>query len=239
MLNARYALCCALIFLSSSVNATLLFSEYVEGSSYNKALEIYNTGTAIDFSTDSYSIDIYINGATTPRYSIDLSGVIGTQGTYIIAHSDADTSILGLADLLSGSMNFNGDDAIVLVHNGSIVDRIGQVGIDPGAEWGSGLTSTQDNTLRRNTDILLGDVDAFSLFDPSLQWSGFAVNDFSGLGSHISGVVLPGDQGAANVNVPLPGSSALIAAGLVPLLLSGLIRVKRDQFQFRNAVSLC
>ena len=34
---------------------------------------------------------------------------------------------------------------------------IGQVGFDPGTEWGTGLTSTADNTLRRKTAITAGD----------------------------------------------------------------------------------
>ena len=47
------------------------------------------------------------------------------------------------------TLTFNGDDAVVLRRGSTILDVIGQVGLDPGSEWGSGLTSTADNTIRR------------------------------------------------------------------------------------------
>lgn len=222
-----YALACASIFLSTSSHAVLLFSEYVEGSSYNKALELFNTGEAIDFAVDNYVVDIYTNGAISPRYSIDLSGSLAAQETFVIGHSSADAAITSIADFLSGSLAFNGDDAITLSHNGVVVDRIGQVGFDPGSEWGAGLTSTQNNTLRRNSEIILGDTDALLAFDPGLQWQGFANDDFSGLGSH-SVIADPlFDPTDGSTSVPLPGSSALIAVGLLPLLLNGLFSGSR------------
>ncbi len=67
---------------------------------------------------------------------------------------------------------------------GTIVDVIGQVGADPGAEWGAGLTSTADNTLRRKSSVTDGDTNAGDAFDPSIQWDGFANDTFGGLGSH-------------------------------------------------------
>jgi hypothetical protein len=52
------------------------------------------------------------------------------------------------------------------------VDVIGQLGFDPGSEWGSGDLSTQDNTLRRKPGITLGDTNGGDAFDPSLEWGG-------------------------------------------------------------------
>lgn len=232
MISLRYALACALILFSTSSSATLLFSEYVEGSSYNKALELFNTGEAVDFSLDNYVINIYVNGATAPRYSIGLTGLMAGQDTFVVAHSSADTAVTSVADLLWGSLSFNGDDAITLVHDGVIVDRIGQVGFDPGSEWGTGLTSTQNNTLRRNTEVVLGDPDALLVFDPAMQWQGYDNDDFSNLGNHSVDInsAEPTDMG--NVSVPLPGSGVLIAAGLLPLLLGGVFNQRREkQFQ--------
>ncbi len=60
----------------------LFFSEYVEGWSNNKALEIYNpTGEVIDLS--SYSISRYANGGTSPS-TTQLSGTISPYGTFVI-----------------------------------------------------------------------------------------------------------------------------------------------------------
>ncbi len=60
----------------------LFFSEYVEGWSNNKALEIYNpTGESIDLS--SYSISRYSNGGTTPS-TTQLIGTINPYGTFVV-----------------------------------------------------------------------------------------------------------------------------------------------------------
>lgn len=235
MINLRFALIGALLIFSSSSNATLLLSEYIEGSSYNKALEIYNAGETVDFSLQNYVVDIYVNGATAPRYSISLTGMLEAQDTYVLAHTSAQPAIVSFADVLTGSLNFNGDDAITLTRDGVVVDRIGQLGVDPGSEWGSGLSSTQNNTLRRNANVMLGENDPWLDFDPLQQWQGFNLDDFSGLGAHdINSVSLEYDAGE-NVSVPLPGSLSLIAAGLLPLFLNGFLAKGR---KFRAKLDL-
>ena len=60
----------------------LFFSEYVEGWSNNKALEIYNpTSESIDLS--SYSISRYANGGTTPS-TTQLTGIINAYETFVV-----------------------------------------------------------------------------------------------------------------------------------------------------------
>jgi predicted extracellular nuclease len=204
--------------LSTSAHSTLMFSEYVEGSGYNKALEIFNIGDTIDFDSDSYAIEIYTNGSTSASYTLNLSGTVTQNSTFVVGHSRASAPILSASNQLSGRLNFNGDDAIVLVHHGVIVDRIGQIGFDPGAEWGAGGISTQDNTLRRHANVSLGDVDASSDFDPALQWVGFAQDSFEDLGQH-SITDVPGSNPHA-VSVPAPGSLVLILVGMLGLLLT-------------------
>ena len=58
---------------------------------------------------------------------------------------------------------------------------IGQVGTDPGTEWGTGLTSTADNTLRRKAAIEAGDPTARRL-RPAAEWDGFATDNIADLG---------------------------------------------------------
>lgn len=218
MNHIRFYLCSVFIFLSTSADATLLFSEYVEGSSYNKALEIYNLGDSVDFDSDGYTIEIYTNGSTTASYSLSLTGVVEQNSVFVVGNSRAGDSILSVANQLSGSLNFNGDDAVVLMHNGSIVDRIGQIGFDPGTEWGTGDVSTQDNTLRRRAEIQTGDLLAGVAFDPALQWLGYAQDSFTGLGQHS----VRSEPGAnlQPVSVPAPGSLILMMVGLLGLLVA-------------------
>ena len=87
-------------------------------------------------------------------------------------------------DLLTGSLDFNGDDAVALFYGASAVDVIGQIGVDPGTEWGSGLASTADNSLMRKCGISQGDANGANIFDPATEWDGYAINTFGYLGSH-------------------------------------------------------
>jgi hypothetical protein len=70
-----------------------------------------------------------------------------------------------------------------------VIDSIGQQGVDPGTEWGTGLTSTMDNTLRRKPTIEAGDTNPTDAFDPAAEWDGFANDTFDGLGGHLTAVL--------------------------------------------------
>lgn len=161
------------------------FSEYIEGSGYNKALEIYNgTGATIDLLSGGYSILMSFNGGTS-TYTINLTGSVADGDVYVVAPTNAtDPTILAMADQKQGTSWFNGDDAVVFRKGATILDVIGQVDFDPGTEWGSGLTSTADNTLMRKNTICTGDPKGSDAFDPALEWDGYAANTFSGLGTH-------------------------------------------------------
>jgi hypothetical protein len=103
----------------------------------------------------------------------------------VLAQSSAHASILAQADQTNGAVTwYNGDDAIVLRQGTTILDVIGQIGLDPGSQWGSGLASTMDNTLRRKATVLAGDSVGADAFDPAAQWVGYATDTFEGLGAH-------------------------------------------------------
>ncbi|MBG1267000.1 ExeM/NucH family extracellular endonuclease [Nostoc sp. WHI] len=186
----------------------LFFSEYIEGSSNNKALEIYNsTGATIDLTAGNYVVQFYFNGSTTAGLTIPLTGTVANGDVFVLAQSSASAPILAQADQTSGAAWFNGDDAIVLRQGGAsgmLLDSIGQIGFDPGTEWGTGLISTADNTLRRNSSITTGDSNPNDAFDPSVQWNGFAVDTFGGLGNH---TVNPGTGAGAGVIIVQSGNS--------------------------------
>lgn len=163
----------------------LFISEVIEGSSNNKAIEIYNgTGAPIDLAAGGYSIQMFFNGSTTAGLTINLTGVVQPGDVFVLAQASASAAILAQADQTNGAGWFNGDDAIVLRQGSTVLDVVGQVGFDPGAEWGTGLTSTADNTIRRKETVTDGDTNGSDAFDPSAQWDGFATDTFSGLGSH-------------------------------------------------------
>jgi predicted extracellular nuclease len=163
----------------------LFFSEYIEGSSNNKALEIYNgTSAPIDLGAQGYNVQMFFNGAATAGLTINLTGTVASGDVFVLAQSLANAAILAQADQTNGAGWFNGDDAVSLRKGTTVVDSVGQVGTDPGAEWGSGLTSTMDNTLRRKLLIESGDTTISDAFDPAVEWDGFATDTFRGLGAH-------------------------------------------------------
>lgn len=176
-------------------NCWVLISEYVEGSSNNKALEIYNpTAEPLDLTAGNYVVQLYFNGNTTFT-AIPLAGTIPAQGVFVLANNSAAAGILGVANQASASLNFNGDDAVVLRvggTNGAVLDCIGQVGFRPATEWGSGLTSTADNTIRRKPTVKQGNTNLTAAFDPATEWDGYAVDTFNGLGTHTSDCSGPG-----------------------------------------------
>ena len=161
----------------------LFISEYIEGSSNNKYLEIYNgTETSIDLA--NYTVKIYSNGSSSPTNTINLSGTLTAGNVYVLAHSSAN-AWSGTPDQTSGSLSFNGDDAVTLEGISGDVDVIGQIGVQQ--VWGSGDTTTQNHTLRRKSEITEGDADGYDVFDPTIEWDGFPQDTVDGLGSHGNG----------------------------------------------------
>ncbi|MDR7091175.1 ExeM/NucH family extracellular endonuclease [Cellvibrio fibrivorans] len=163
--------------------ADLYFSEYIEGSSNNKALEIYNS-SASAISLSGYKVEMYFNGSNSAGLTVNLTGSIPANGVFVLAHGSANTTILATANQTNSSGWFNGDDAILLKNGNTVLDSIGQVGVDPGSEWGTGFTSTADNTLRRKTSITTGDVSINNSFDPALEWEGYAQDSVDHLGTY-------------------------------------------------------
>ena len=199
----------------------LFFSEYIEGSSNNKALEIYNgTGSAVDLSAGSYNVQMFFNGSTSAGTTVNLTGTVAAGSVFVLAQSSADPTIIAKANQTNGSGWYNGDDAVVLRKGTTIIDSIGQVGVDPGTEWGTGLTSTADNTLRRKSAICTGDATATDAFDPSAQWDGFATDTFDGLGTHSAtcGIVStnPSGVGAAIPSTVTQGDNVLLTVTVTP-----------------------
>jgi predicted extracellular nuclease len=173
-----------------STPTDLFISEYVEGSSNNKYIEIFNgTGEAIDLS--DYQLRLYSNGASSPSTTSTLSGVLA-DGQVIVYENSAAAAYMGPATSLS-AVSFNGDDAIELfkISTTSSVDIFGVIGDDPGSAWtGAGGYSTQNKTLQRKSSVMGGITtnpggtgsSAFTTLVP--EWNLFSQDDVSNLGSH-------------------------------------------------------
>lgn len=161
----------------------VFISEYVEGSSNNKALEIFNAGTA-PVALASLTVKLFSNGAATASFSTPLgtTGEIAPGATFVVCHSSAVAGILDRCQLKWATLQHNGDDALSLEQDGQVVDVFGQIGNRPDATGWGGITT--DRTLRRKCGIAQGDAVGSDTFDPTVQWDAFPKDTFDGLGAH-------------------------------------------------------
>ncbi|HSP13075.1 MAG TPA: hypothetical protein VLO29_11165 [Salegentibacter sp.] len=112
-------------------SSEIFFSEYIEGSSFNKALEIVNlTGNTIDLEAEAYSLKKQQNGSGEWMSEFMLTGEIAHNDVYVISNeSAAIPEIIENADQLkTGSpLDFNGNDPIGLFKDGELIDVIGEI----------------------------------------------------------------------------------------------------------------
>lgn len=158
----------------------LFFSEYIEGSGNNKAIEIYNpTNETVDLG--EYEIHRLNNGSIEGFQGI-LEGSISAGDVFVIASNNADEALIELADwLMDDFVSFNGDDVLILLHDGDTLDVFGEIGFQPDDEWIIGEFGTEDGTLVRNADVLKGQTN----WDLGLtEWTSFPEDEFQFLGSH-------------------------------------------------------
>ncbi len=162
------------IYQGASQAGDLIISSYIEGTNYNKAIELYNgTGKTIDLS--DYSIMKQSNGLGPFTAPLMLEGNLPNNHTYLIAHQKVDNELQNKADLLDGdaAMNFNGNDAIALYNNGILIDMVGYPDVGPDLYWG------QDKTLKRKTSITHPSVD----FNED-EWDVYPINFFDLVNTH-------------------------------------------------------
>ena len=157
----------------------LWFSEYIEGSSSNKALEI-TTHARADLA--GCKVSSYFNGKTEATVVATLSGVLEAGQVLTLCTSALKERLATICNQAS-NLTFNGDDAVTLSCDGQILDVIGQIGEDPGEAWGTGTLTTADHTLRRNCSVPSGDALGADAFDPNTEWQVFPVDTFDGLGT--------------------------------------------------------
>ena len=203
----------AIVFSSDTTqvtNSDLFFSEYAEGSSYNKYLEIYN-GTGADVDLSAYSISTCSNGCndTTSAglYTWDYPNnmtfsagtVIADGDVYVINHGSASSDIVAQGDTTFTYLS-NGDDVMALTVAGAtdsvftIIDIIGEMGPDPGSGWDvAGVTNaTKDHTLVRKSTITGGNTNwttSAGTNTTDSEWIVYDQNTWSYLGSHTMYVV--------------------------------------------------
>jgi hypothetical protein len=171
----------------------LFFSEYMEGSSSNKYVEIYN-GTGEAVSLEDYQLKLFSNGAATATSTLDLTGTLPNDEVLIIYNGSVNATILGIINahgykILSNALaNFNGDDGVGLYVNGTLIDQIGIVGAaDPGSAWtgtgANGSYSTLNKTLVRTSSVYQGNT-TYLWTGSTTEWNSYVEDTSTYLADH-------------------------------------------------------
>ena len=185
---------------SDNQTVNLFFSEYAEGSSNNKYVEIYNpSSTTVNL--NNYQIKGTNNGTAwgdNGDRELALGGNLAANSVYIICTDAADPAIIAKADLAvpyESPVHYNGNDAIAIFGiDGSgnfsiIMDVIGNL-TDPGTGNGWSVAGTEnatkDHTLVRKSSISKGNTNWENSAGTSAsdsEWEVKDVDDWTSLGT--------------------------------------------------------
>lgn len=199
----------------------VFLSEYVEGSGDNKALELTN-GTDAPIGLGAYVLQLSFNGGSFEP-TIPLDDVILPAGeTWVVGDDGADADLLARIDQTSSSSFWNGNDAIILLRDGTVVDSFGRLGEDPGSEWFANGVGTQDETLRRKASVTTRDTVPDDPFDPSVEWDTFPRDTFDGLALNGEPPPDPCDIAPTAISA-IQGSGAATPLGGEVVVTSGVV----------------
>lgn len=169
------------------VSSELFFSEYVEGSSNNKALEIVNN-TDADIDLTGFSIKRQKDGGVDGddwANELQLSGTIFKKDVYVIINGSSNLQkLIDEADYIQPNIdltnygapiNFNGNDPVGLFKDGVLVDVIGTFN-------GGKSDFAKDKTLRRKNGVSKPN----TTFDISNEWDIYPIDNVDNIGTHSS-----------------------------------------------------
>lgn len=151
----------------------LIISEYSEGASFNKFLEITNISDK-DIDLSAYLLRIYTNGNESNTRQVQLSGTLAAGASKVYKNSGADATLpdgVEAEAINDDVINFNGNDPIAIICNEGIADILGTIGSD--ADF------AKDVTLRRLSTVTA----PTATYSPD-EWETLGMDDLTGFGSH-------------------------------------------------------
>lgn len=162
----------AIFGIASAANADIIISQYYEGASNDKYIELFNSGTSsVNLATSNFKLSVFSNGnrevwktSGAATSTISLTGSIAAGSTYLVRHSSALNPAYAVtaSNQASGSLGFNGDDSVVLwagttYSYASVIDA-----------FGATANSFVDLSYVRNSNISSGTNLDFSTSDWTL-----------------------------------------------------------------------
>ena len=165
------------LYEGASEATDLFISAYVEGSSYNKAIALYN-GTSRTINLSDYALGRQHNGAgEIVDYWTMPDKQLAAGETYVFVNSQCtDETLRALADGFIPShenspINFNGNDAVALFHSNMLIDIVGA--LNDINNWGKDVTLYRSYTT-------LGPTTQYD----AASWTVADKDDFTQLRSH-------------------------------------------------------
>lgn len=165
------------VYEGASEATDVFISAYVEGSSYNKAIVLYN-GTKQTIDLADYTLGIQHNGDGNIENLWKLPAEeLAPDATFVMVNSQCDDATLRDCAhyfVPSGEhspLNFNGNDAVALYHNNVLIDVVGK--LDVIENWG------KDVTLYRSPSTL-GPTTIYN----EQEWIRADKDDFTALSQH-------------------------------------------------------
>jgi len=139
--------------------SNVFISQYYEGSSNNKWIELFNAGSnAVSLEAEGYYLGVWNNAnreiwksGSAPNAFVALSGTVAEANTFLIRHNSATLPTNAVANQISTAViSFNGDDSVVL-YRGAIFSVTGIVD-------SIGVTNTAliDTSLSRKSGAITG-----------------------------------------------------------------------------------
>ncbi len=195
--SSSVSICESTLNTNSNTNE-LFFSEYIEGSGTNKALEIYNPLTS-SIPLSSYSIKLSANGSGVwnTTYNFPSNSSIDTNNVYVIQNTGSTLCTNQTDNLNTPITSFNGNDVLGLFKNDILIDIIG--------ELSNSSNFAQNVTLIRK-DFITG---PSTTYDAS-QWLSFSTNNCDDLGNHNPVLSVSDDSLDAISIFPNPTSNTFI-----------------------------
>ena len=192
---------------NNTISTEIFFSEYLEGSSNNKAIELVNL-TSADIDLSNYSLKRQSNGGLNDadwEWELQLTGTIKSQDVFVIVNEaagehpssksqkavQAGDFLISIADYIrvhdgdtnfGAPLNYNGNDPIGLFKNDVLIDIVGTYN-------GGSANFGKDKTLRRKKDVIQPN----SSFNLDNEWDIFDKDNADDFGKH-SAIVLSVDN---------------------------------------------
>jgi predicted extracellular nuclease len=208
----------ALVIAGTTLSqAAVLITQYYEGPSTNKWIEITNTGsTAVDLGTGQFKLSIWTNAAAenyksdgAPSQTYGLTGTLSAGASFVYGNTGNTTpSYVTPTATNNNVINFNGNDSLAVWTGATfatinIVDAIGFTN--------SGNEGVDKSFVRLNANTGWNTTAGSSVLNFSTVWQNVAL-------ATVDGAAVNTDARLGFSSVPEPASALLGYLGLLALV---------------------